>query len=152
MVKTSLDNKLVGARRTLRPLIIDRVVLQHQMRIVDGLRSAFTNTHATVLTNLFDLSISHYPSVRQSSQDILRHFTASYAYSYKKLIDPITALLDDSKTEDEVPHEAFKGALYVLIGHKEKSLLTKHDWHSLLKVCNNFLFTFVKLGRFYLGN
>ena len=134
MVKASLDNKLIGARRTLRSLIIDRVVLQHQMRIVDGVRSHFTETHAMVLRNLFDLAISHYPRVRASAQDILCHMTMNYAYSYKKLLDPVIALLDSSKTEDEVPHEAFKGALYVLLGQKDKTILTKHDWSTLLKV------------------
>ena len=134
MVKASLDNKLIGARRTLRSLIIDRVVLQHQMRIVDGVRTYFTETHAMVLRNLFDLAISHYPRVRASAQDILCHMTMNYAYSYKKLLDPVIALLDSSKTEDEVPHEAFKGALYVLLGQKDKTILTKHDWSTLLKV------------------
>ena len=66
------------------------------------------------------------------------------------------ALLDSSKSEEEVPHEAFKGilfsrkkvlktlftmylllftgALYVILGHKEKTILTKHNWETCLKV------------------
>ena len=86
MVKASLDNKLIGARRTLRPLIIDRVVLQHQMRVVDGLRSYFTKSHEKAMSNLLKLAISHYPNVRASAQDILIHMTMHYAYSYKQLI------------------------------------------------------------------
>ena len=80
MVKSSLDNKLIGSRRTLRAMIIDRVVLQHQMRIVDGVRSHFTQIHAKVLANLFTLATSHYPSVRVSAQDIITHMTMQYAY------------------------------------------------------------------------
>ena len=32
-------------------------------------------------------------------------------FSYKQLIDPVIALLDSSKSEEEVPHEAFKGSI-----------------------------------------
>ena len=53
---------------------------------------------------------------------------------FYSFLDPMITLLDSSKTEEEVPHEAFKGALYVLLGHKDKTILTKHDWTTLLKV------------------
>ena len=50
------------------------------------------------------------------------------------LLDPVTELLSGNNSEEKVSHEAFKGALYILIGHKDKTMLTKHDWTTLLKV------------------
>ena len=50
------------------------------------------------------------------------------------LLEPVTELLSGDNSEEKVSHEAFKGALYILIGHKDKTMLTKHDWSTLLKL------------------
>ena len=93
-----------------------------------------TETHKKVMLNLLKLATSHYANVRIRAQDTLHQMTMTYAYSYKVILEPTLDLLSSDNSEEKVSHEAFKGALYILIGHKDKSMLTKHDWSTLSKV------------------
>jgi hypothetical protein len=109
VVKRVLDHKLIGSRKTIRPMLIDRVALQHDNRLIERSRVAFTSTHASVLANLLKLATSHYSLVRINAQETIKQVTITNAYSYKLLIDPVIALLDNQSSEETVSHEAFKG-------------------------------------------
>ena len=130
---------MIGSRKTIRPLLIDRAMIQHESRLNESFKTTFTETHQKVMLNLLKLATSHYANVRIRAQDTLQQMTLTYAYSYKVLLDPLLQLLSGDNSEEKVSHEAFKGALYTLIGHKDKTMLTKHDWSTLSKVWPSLL-------------
>ncbi len=133
MAKRMLDNKLIGNRRTIRPLLVERVLLQHESRLMERNHVQFTDVHEKVLRNLFKLATSQYSSVRTKAQDSIVNISCNHAYSYKLLIDPVINLLSPDNSLDEVSHEAFKGALYVMLGFKNKTMLVKHDWETMFR-------------------
>jgi hypothetical protein len=47
-IKKALDNKLVGSRRQIRALLIDRVLLQHENRMLERRYVGFTEAHLKV--------------------------------------------------------------------------------------------------------
>ena len=68
MVKRSLDNHLMGSRKTIRPLLVDRCMIQHEFRVNESAKTTFTATHQKVLLNLLQLATSHYAVVRIRAQ------------------------------------------------------------------------------------
>ena len=42
-VRRALDNRLVGSRRQLRPVIVDRAMLQHESRLLERCHVSFTD-------------------------------------------------------------------------------------------------------------
>ena len=112
MIKMSLDNRLKGSKKTIRPLLIDRVMIQHESRLNEAYKTEFTETHEKVLRNLFQLATSNYAGVRIRAQDSLLHMTSTYAYSYKVVLDPLLQLLSGDNSEEKVSHEAFKGEIF----------------------------------------
>jgi hypothetical protein len=62
MVKKVLEDKLVGQKRHLRALLIDRTVLQHESLLERG-SVCLTPTHRQIMLNLLTLSTSHYSEV-----------------------------------------------------------------------------------------
>jgi len=62
LVKKVLEDKLVGQKRHLRPLLISRTVLQHESLLERG-STCLTPTHRQILLNLLTLSTSHYSEV-----------------------------------------------------------------------------------------
>ena len=55
MVKRSLDNHLMGSRKTIRPLLLDRAMIQHEYRLNESAKTAFTATHQKVMFNLLQV-------------------------------------------------------------------------------------------------
>ena len=128
MVKKALENKLVGMKKHIRPLILDRIMLQHELRVRHKTLSPFTTLHEEIMQDLLVLSTSHYSEVRQKAQDSLNTCFGHHSYAYRLIIEPIIAIL--SKDSDS-SHETFKGALYVLIGKRGRSILTVSDWKTI---------------------
>lgn len=62
MVKKVLEDKLVGQKRHLRALLIDRTMLQHESLLERG-SMCLTPTHRQIMLNLLTLSTSHYSEV-----------------------------------------------------------------------------------------
>ena len=62
LAKKVLEDKLVGQKRHLRPLLISRTVLQHESLLERG-SVCLTPTHRQILLNLLTLSTSHYSEV-----------------------------------------------------------------------------------------
>jgi hypothetical protein len=87
--KQLLDNKLaVGAKRQLRRMVIDRVVLQQKMRMSEASTSVVTATHRDIFLALLQLATSQYSEV---SLTILRKcitcFTLDFSRCEAKLKD-----------------------------------------------------------------
>ncbi|GLH02190.1 Proteasome activator complex subunit 4 [Gryllus bimaculatus] len=127
IVKRILENKLVGEKRHLRALLIDRAVLQHEVLLERG-NFCITPTHKLIMLNLLTLSTSQYSEVRARAQGKL--FTAMDIFPYSYVI-LIPKLLENLKKNTLIEHEQFKGALYVLLGRKQNPVVARHDWYVL---------------------
>ena len=88
----------------------------------------FTELHQSLMKDLISLATSHYSEVRGQAQDTLFNCFRSFPYSYRVTLPDVLNLL---KKESDSSHEQFKGALYVVLGHKGSSLLTARDWSTL---------------------
>lgn len=130
MAKKVLENKLVGQKRHLRAVLINRTVLQHESLLQRG-SMCLTPTHRQILLNLLTLSTSHYSEVRSQAQVKLFEALDLFSYSYTVLIPHLVNHLQQDSTQF---HEQFKGSLYVLIGPKQNPLLTRHDWEMLMSL------------------
>ncbi|KAJ9582853.1 hypothetical protein L9F63_022812, partial [Diploptera punctata] len=130
VVKKILENKLVGQKRHLRALLIDRIMLQHES-LLERSSICLTPTHRQIMLNLLTLSTSHYSEVRSRAQ--MKLFTAleQFSYSYMVLIPDLLKYL---KQDSNKYHEQFKGSLYVLLGPKQNPLVTRHDWEMLMNL------------------
>eukprot|EP00095_Tigriopus_kingsejongensis_P000186 maker-scaffold41_size498431-snap-gene-0.12 protein:Tk00186 transcript:maker-scaffold41_size498431-snap-gene-0.12-mRNA-1 annotation:"proteasome activator complex subunit 4" len=131
-VKLILDNKLVGCRKQIRVLIIDRIQLQHEGRMTERNSVPYTKSHTKVLENLFTLSTSHYSQVRCHAQDVLGQCMGNFNSGYLELIPKALEFLQN---DPNVSHEQFKGALYIILAcGGRKTLLAKHDWKVMRRV------------------
>jgi len=50
-----MENRLVGNRRHIRALLVDRALLQHESRLLERSNTVFTTGHQKVLENLLEL-------------------------------------------------------------------------------------------------
>lgn len=104
MVKKVLENRLVGKKRHMRALLIERTVLQHESRSEKAL-AFLTNTHKMIMLNLLELSCSHYSEVRTKAQTVLHQGLNYFSYSYTVLIPQLVQNLQMDTLEH---HERFK--------------------------------------------
>uniref|UniRef100_A0A3P8VNZ5 Proteasome activator Blm10 mid region domain-containing protein n=1 Tax=Cynoglossus semilaevis TaxID=244447 RepID=A0A3P8VNZ5_CYNSE len=127
LVKKSMENRLHGKKQHIRSLLIDRVLLQHEMRklVVEGLE--YKVVHQDLLGDLLLLSTSTYSQVRSRAQSVLTTALGTYRFSYRDLIPRIVQLLSPQHTNGT--QQQFKGALYCLLGvHSGVSLASARDW------------------------
>ncbi|XP_014204670.1 proteasome activator complex subunit 4B [Copidosoma floridanum] len=92
-----------------------------------------TETHKSILLNLFKLSISHYPGVRIKSQDAILNSLMFFGKVDVILLPDIIEVLQRDPTAH---HDAFKGILYLLIGQASGSdcLMISLDWEFTRKL------------------
>uniref|UniRef100_A0A665UKH4 Proteasome activator subunit 4b n=1 Tax=Echeneis naucrates TaxID=173247 RepID=A0A665UKH4_ECHNA len=127
LVKKSMENRLHGKKQHIRALLIDRVLLQHEMRklVVEG--SEYKVVHQELLCDLLLLSTSTYSQVRSRAQNVLTTALGTFSFSYRDLIPRILQLLSPRNTSST--EQQFKGALYCLLGmHSGVCLASVRDW------------------------
>ncbi|KAM4624596.1 proteasome activator complex subunit 4B [Polymixia lowei] len=127
LVKKSMENRLHGKKQHIRALLIDRVLLQHEMRklVVEG--SEYKVVHQELLCDLLLLSTSTYSQVRSRAQTVLMNALGTYSFSYRDLTPRILQLLSPEHTT--CTQQQFKGALYCLLGvYGGVSLASARDW------------------------
>lgn len=93
--------------------------------------TAFTEHHRDIMFDLTMLATSHYSEVRGKAQDAINYFFRFFPYCYRAILPNILDLL---KKDNKVTHEQFKGALYLCLGKKGRSLLIAHDWSTLTQL------------------
>lgn len=131
-VKKCMENKLLGSKKHIRRILVDRTHLQHESRMIENANKNFTNVHRQIYKDLLLLSTSHYAEVRIKGQEVLGKSMKFFSYSYEEVIPHLITLL---KGGEGVDHEQFKGALYLILGPKGKSLLIKHNWNTFAALC-----------------
>jgi len=125
-VKRFMENKLLGKKKHIEPILIDRVHLQHELRTINQSSKTFSDLHLQLFSDLFKLSVSRYMQVRKSAQSALGHGFHVFAYSYRRMLDDVTKFL---KNEDQdVEHHQLKGALYLVLGQSKRTLVARRSW------------------------
>ncbi|XP_053094465.1 proteasome activator complex subunit 4B isoform X1 [Pangasianodon hypophthalmus] len=127
LVKKSMENRLHGKKQHIRALLIDRVLLQHEMRklLVEGCE--YKTVHQDLLKDLLRLSTSTYSQVRSKAQSVLFGALGTYNFCCRDITPRVLELLDPAQTN--VTQQQFKGALYCLLGnHGGVCLANLHDW------------------------
>ncbi|KAK3093564.1 hypothetical protein FSP39_017345 [Pinctada imbricata] len=103
-VKEAVEDKLREKKKHLRPILVDRVVLQQELRMLHSNSRVFTELHKKILLQLYGLSLSRYGEVRKKAQAVLCSIHTNYAYSYRCILDDLAEKLVNSNT----PEKQFK--------------------------------------------
>uniref|UniRef100_A0A8C1GZZ4 Proteasome activator subunit 4b n=1 Tax=Cyprinus carpio TaxID=7962 RepID=A0A8C1GZZ4_CYPCA len=130
LVKKSIENRLHGKKQHIRALLIDRVLLQHELRklLVEGCE--YKTVHQDLLRDLLRLSTSTYSQVRSKAQNVLFTALGTYNFCCRDITPRVLELLEPTRTD--VTQQQFKGALYCLLGnHCGVCLANLHDWECI---------------------
>ncbi|CAG0897570.1 unnamed protein product, partial [Darwinula stevensoni] len=130
-IKPMLGDQLQCHRKHIRPLLVERTHLQHDLRVLESVPNAVTPIHEQILRDLHKLSTSHYTEVRIQGQSVLQSFLSHFPFSYRLVLDDTLNLL---RKDPKITHEQLKGALYLLVSEKGKAMIVKRDWSSLKKI------------------
>ncbi|XP_070577632.1 proteasome activator complex subunit 4-like isoform X2 [Ptychodera flava] len=131
IVKRAMEDKLKDKKHHMRALLIDRALLQHEMRVLERNILPYTELDRILLTDLIQLSTSMYSEVRRHAQSVL--FVGLKIYAYCKR-DVLPSILCNLKDDPKISHQQFKGALFVLLGIREWSLATLHDFKTVARI------------------
>uniref|UniRef100_A0A672JUD6 Proteasome activator complex subunit 4B-like n=1 Tax=Sinocyclocheilus grahami TaxID=75366 RepID=A0A672JUD6_SINGR len=127
LVKKSMENRLHGKKQHIRALLIDRVLLQHEMRKLLVEVCEYKTVHQDLLRDLLRLSTSTYSQVRSKAQNVLFTALGTYNFCCRDIAPRVLELLEPTRTD--VTQQQFKGALYCLLGnHCGVCLANLHDW------------------------
>lgn len=126
-VKQALEDQMRDKKRHIRAILVDRVQLQQELRMLNSCKRRYTERHQTMLFDLFNLSVSRYSDVRKKAQGVLFLGFHNLHYSYRSVIPTVIRNLKDGKT----PEHVFKGTLYIVFGVGKKNIATKCNWSVL---------------------
>uniref|UniRef100_A0AAQ4QJM9 Proteasome activator subunit 4a n=1 Tax=Gasterosteus aculeatus aculeatus TaxID=481459 RepID=A0AAQ4QJM9_GASAC len=127
LVKKSMENRLHGRKQHIRALLIDRVMLQHELRKLTVEGCQYRSIHQELMKDLLRLSTSTYSQVRSKAQSVLYTALGTYNFCCRDLIPHVLEFLNPEN--GSVTQQQFKGALYCLLGnHSGVCLANLHDW------------------------
>lgn len=132
--KSSLQNKLLGKKNTLRSELITRIMLQYQYRTF-YIHTRLNELDIRVIETLFKLSVdSSYATVRKDAQSQLFSFLSHYPHSNLIIVPKVVDMLTRCNLKDEtkLSHDQLKGCLYIISGNNYlDSLMIKQNWSVL---------------------
>lgn len=108
--KKLLEDKLVGNKSRIGPIILERCYIQHEARVLSQL-VALTETHKRVMLELFQLATSRYAKVRSKAQSSLFSALKYFRYSYTIIIPHFIDIL---ARDTEEHHNAYKVIVFIL--------------------------------------
>ncbi|KAK7902167.1 hypothetical protein WMY93_018936 [Mugilogobius chulae] len=127
LVKKSMENRLHGRKQHIRALLIDRVMLQHELRKLTVEGCQYRTIHQDLMKDLLRLSTSTYSQVRNRAQTVLFTALGTYNFCCRDLIPHVLQFLNPDN--GSITQQQFKGALYCLLGnHNGVCLANLHDW------------------------
>ncbi|XP_035261773.1 proteasome activator complex subunit 4B isoform X1 [Anguilla anguilla] len=132
LVKKSMENRLHGRKQHIRALLIDRVMLQHELRKLTVEGSEYKTVHQDLLGDLLQLSTSTYSQVRSKAQSVFFSALGSYNFCCRDLLPHVLKFLEPDRTD--VTLQQFKGALYCLLGNQGGLCMAcLHDWDCVVQ-------------------
>ncbi|XP_041866071.1 proteasome activator complex subunit 4A isoform X1 [Melanotaenia boesemani] len=131
LVKKSMENRLHGRKQHIRALLIDRVMLQHELRKLTVEGCQYKSIHQELMRDLLRLSTSTYSQVRSKAQNVLFSALGTYNFCCRDLIPHVLEFINPDN--NSVTQQQFKGALYCLLGnHSGVCLANLHDWECIV--------------------
>ncbi|XP_026508317.1 proteasome activator complex subunit 4 [Terrapene carolina triunguis] len=132
LVKKSMENRLRGKKQHIRALLIDRVMLQHELRTLTVEGCEYKNIHQDMIRDLLCLSTSSYGQVRNKAQQAFFTALGTYNFCCRDIIPLVLEFLRPDR--HDVTQQQFKGALYCLLGnHSGVCLANLHDWDCIVQ-------------------
>ncbi|XP_034040183.1 proteasome activator complex subunit 4A isoform X2 [Thalassophryne amazonica] len=132
LVKKSVENRLLGRKQHIRALLIDRVMLQHELRKITVEGCQYRRIHQELLQDLLRLSTSTYSQVRGRAQSVLFTALGTYNFCCRDMIPHVLEFINPDNSN--VTLQQFKGALYCLLGnHSGVCLANLHDWECIVQ-------------------
>uniref|UniRef100_A0A8C3SV78 Proteasome activator subunit 4 n=1 Tax=Chelydra serpentina TaxID=8475 RepID=A0A8C3SV78_CHESE len=132
LVKKSMENRLKGKKQHIRALLIDRVMLQHELRTLTVEGCEYKNIHQDMIRDLLCLSTSSYGQVRNKAQQAFFTALGTYNFCCRDIIPLVLEFLRPD--QHNVTQQQFKGALYCLLGnHSGVCLANLHDWDCIVQ-------------------
>lgn len=106
MVKRVLGCNLVGRKMDIRALMIDRILLQHELRVLESsfTLSVITPTMCTILKDLVQLATSQYSEVRSRAQAVLSYLHRQSPKAHQIILEDLLKGL-----QSDASHEQLKG-------------------------------------------
>lgn len=130
-LKMSTQNKLLGSKRHLRYLLVERVAQQHRAMLLNKGHPYFTELHLDIFKALFKLSLSHYVEVRITAQDTVYLMINYFPFSEAMLVP----MLVDELKQPEIEHTRFKGLLNLLLGRRSYNpIVIDPNWSYLKEI------------------
>ncbi|KAM3863185.1 LOW QUALITY PROTEIN: proteasome activator complex subunit 4A [Diretmus argenteus] len=130
LVKKSMENRLHGRKQHIRALLIDRVMLQHELRKLTVEGCQYRSIHQDLMKDLLKLSTSTYSQVRSRAQNVLFTALGTYNFCCRDLIPHVLEFLNPDNSN--ITQQQFKGSLYCLMGnHSGVCLANLHDWECI---------------------
>lgn len=127
-LKSGTQNKLLGSKRHLRYLLVERVAQQHRAMLLNKGQLEFTKMHLEVFNSLFKLSQSHYVEVRILAQDTVYLMLNNYPFSDTILVPMLVSEL----RKPDIEHKKFKGLLHLVVGRRAyTSVAIDPNWTNL---------------------
>ncbi|GCB62155.1 hypothetical protein scyTo_0011429, partial [Scyliorhinus torazame] len=131
LVKKSMENRLHGRKQHIRALLIDRVMLQHELRTLTVEGCEYKTVHSDLMRDLLLLSTSTYSQVRSKAQHVFFTALGTYNFCCRDLIPLVLEYLHPDK--QNISQQQLKGALYCLLGnHNGVCLANLHDWDCIV--------------------
>ncbi|XP_065785365.1 proteasome activator complex subunit 4 isoform X1 [Muntiacus reevesi] len=132
LVKKSMENRLHGKKQHIRALLIDRVMLQHELRTLTVEGCEYKKIHQDMIRDLLRLSTSSYSQVRNKAQQTFFAALGAYNFCCRDIIPLVLGFLRPDR--QDVTQQQFKGALYCLLGnHSGVCLANLHDWDCIVQ-------------------
>lgn len=128
VVKAALQNLLNHQKKHIRPLLVDRIQLLHELRSLSATPRHVTAKHLDLINDLMNLSVSRYREVRKRAQGCLQGCFAHFHYTYLSAVQPLVTNLKNPHVEEHT----FKGSLHIILGSGGKrSMATRRNWEVL---------------------
>uniref|UniRef100_A0A3Q1IES1 Uncharacterized protein n=1 Tax=Anabas testudineus TaxID=64144 RepID=A0A3Q1IES1_ANATE len=122
LVKKSMENRLHGKKQHIRALLIDRVLLQHEVESIYVCTSA-----CLYMCVRLCLCTCVSLQVRSRAQNVLTTALGTYSFSYRDIIPRVLQLLSPQHATGK--QLQFKGALYCLLSvHSGACPAIMRDW------------------------
>jgi len=128
-VKKTLEDKLHRKKKHARAILIERVQLQHDMRLLERQSTPLTKMDKLLIDDLLVLATSVYTEVRIKAQKMLFACFDMFDYSARAVLPDVLKKLKD---DPDVSHEAFKGSVHILLNNRMQYLVT-HYWKMMVE-------------------
>lgn len=110
MLKKCFENKLLSKKKLVGPVLLERIELQQEFRRAYSYPQ-FTETHSTIIKELFKLSISRYAHIRSHAQVVVGYASMHFEHCPAILLPLFLDIFNKNPDENRAAYKVkFKQA------------------------------------------